>query len=79
MSDTPAPAADSAPLADLYAKDPLDLTATDLDRMVSELRNQRARFNLGEKSAGSAKPKPAKKAPSKSVSLADMDSLDLGL
>lgn len=46
-------------IAELFARDPLSLTREDITQIVEKLRAQRAQFNLGNKSAGKAKPKPS--------------------
>lgn len=57
-------------LAELFARDPLELTKDHeaLARMISELRNQRANFML----SGGKAPKAEKKAKQESI---DLDSL----
>lgn len=70
-------------IAELFARDPLDLTDQDLDTIIAKLRASRAAFNAGEKSAGSMKPKATKKAldPNKpipaKVTQISLDDLDL--
>lgn len=50
-------------LSDLFARDPLSLTTTDIDTIITRYREARAQFNLGEKSAGSTKKMAKAKAP----------------
>ena len=53
---------DEAPtdIAELFARDPLELSAQNLDQIIARLREQRSQFNLGNAMAGSMKPKTAK-------------------
>ena len=60
-------------IAELFARDPLELSDQDLDAIVARIREQRSQFNLGNAMAGSMKAKPVKKE------IADLSSkLDLG-
>jgi hypothetical protein len=54
---TEAPTTD---IAELFARDPLQLSEQDLNAIIGRLREQRAQFNLGNAMAGSMKPKTAK-------------------
>lgn len=47
-------------IAQLFAKDPLDLTKKDLGILIAELRTYRHQFELGNLKAGSTKPKTEK-------------------
>lgn len=47
-------------LLELFARDPLELTKSDLTTIITKMRESRKAFNLGNKSAGSTKPKTAK-------------------
>lgn len=49
MSDLP-------DMAELNARDPLSLSTQDLDVIIARLREQRKAWNLGNASAGRAKP-----------------------
>lgn len=49
-----------ADVAELFARDPLDLTEDDLTTIVAEMRKSRHAFNLGNVKAGSTKPKTEK-------------------
>ena len=53
---------DEAPtdIAELFARDPLELSAQNLDQIIARLREQRSQFNLGNAMAGSMKPKTEK-------------------
>lgn len=53
---------DEAPtdIAELFARDPLDLSAQNIDQIIARLREQRSQFNLGNAMAGSMKPKTEK-------------------
>lgn len=42
-------------ISELFQRDPLSLTAVDISEIVKYYREARAKFNLGEKSAGSTK------------------------
>lgn len=42
-------------ISDLFQLDPLSLTKSNIDSIISYYREARAKFNLGEKSAGSTK------------------------
>ncbi len=46
-------------IATLFSRDPLSLTRDDLTTIVTEMRKSRHAFNLGNKSAGSTKPRSA--------------------
>jgi len=52
-------------LDELFSRDPLELSAQDIDTIVSALRRQRAQFALSEKNPKIKKPK--------NLSLADLD------
>ena len=45
-------------VAELYSKDPMELTRDDISALVADLRKRRASFKLGDKSAGKAKASP---------------------
>jgi hypothetical protein len=47
-------------LATLFARDPLQLTKTDIRTIVEEMRKSRHAFNAGNAKAGSTKPKTEK-------------------
>lgn len=47
-------------IATLFARDPLGLTNSDIDLIISEMRKSRAQFNMGNLKAGSTKPKTEK-------------------
>lgn len=47
-------------LAELFARDPLQLTRDDITVLVQELRDRRKQFNLGAAKAGSMKAPTAK-------------------
>ncbi len=42
-------------ISELFQRDPLSLTKPDIDSIIAYYREARAKFNLGEKSAGSTK------------------------
>lgn len=50
----------TADLPALFARDPLELTQEDIATIVEQMRASRKAFNLGNKTAGSTKPKTAK-------------------
>lgn len=67
-------------VAELFSRDPLSLTTQDLDAIIEHLRRGRTNFNLGQKDAGSMKPKTAKPKVEKVTGAAALDLLkDLGL
>ena len=39
-------------IATLFARNPLQLTRTDIDAIIAKIREQRTQFNLGAKLAG---------------------------
>lgn len=47
-------------IAELFARDPLKLTREDLTTIVAKFRESRGQFTLGNKMAGSTKPKTEK-------------------
>ena len=47
-------------LAELFARDPLQLTKTDIRSIIEEMRKSRHAFNAGNVKAGSTKPKTEK-------------------
>lgn len=47
-------------LAELFARDPLELSDDDIRSIVEEMRKSRHAFNAGNASAGSTKPKTEK-------------------
>lgn len=49
-------------IATLFARNPLELTRADVDKMIDEFRKSRHAFNLGNMKAGSTKPPSAKQA-----------------
>ncbi len=42
-------------ISELFQRDPLSLTKPDIDAIIAYYREARAKFNLGEKAAGSTK------------------------
>ncbi len=64
-------------IAELFARDPLELTKDDITLIVKKLREQRAQFNLGNKVAGKAKPKASDLTKEAATSL--LDKLELKL
>lgn len=62
-------------LSELFAEDPLKLSDPDLDQIIAYMRDARARYALGDKSAGNTK-KVAKTKVEKSTNPIDADSLD---
>lgn len=51
----------TTPIAELFARDPLDLTRPDRDAMVAHYRKGRKKFILGDAQAGATKIKPKSK------------------
>lgn len=43
-------------IAELFARDPLKLTKTDITKIIEEMRKSRHAFNAGNMKAGSTKP-----------------------
>jgi hypothetical protein len=58
-------------IARLFAEDPLNLTTTDLDELITHYRQARAQFNLG------VKPAPRAKAKTEKVDSINLEELDL--
>lgn len=65
---SPLQEADPASLQELFNRDPLSLTDSDIDRIVTELRAQRARWEQGQR---------AKRVPAQNAVALDLS--DLGL
>lgn len=62
-------------LAELFARDPLQLTKDDIRSIIEEMRKSRHAFNAGNAKAGSTKPKTEKQ---KTIaSLAEKMKIDL--
>ncbi len=75
MTDAETPLTD---IAELFARDPLELSDRDIGRMVDEFRERRTQYALGNAMAGSTKPKsPKQKAVADLASKLDLS--DLGL
>jgi len=47
-------------IQELFSRDPLQLTRTDISAIVEEMRKSRHAFNAGNMKAGSTKPKTEK-------------------
>lgn len=62
-------------LSILFARNPLELTRADIDKIVEEMRKSRHAFNLGNTKAGSTKPLTTKQKELKSLT----DSLDISI
>jgi len=62
-------------IATLFARDPLELTKEDISAIIEEMRKSRHAFNLGNKSAGSTKPK----TPKQKEIAALVDKLDISI
>ena len=71
VSQSPLNEVDKDSLAELFAKDPLELTQSDVTRICVELRAQRAKWQQDDRAKSSGKGKTAKVALSK----AEMDDL----
>ena len=66
-------------LAELFARDPLDLSKDDIQLIVQKLRDSRHRFNAGDKAAGTmAPPKTATGRAAKELG-SQLSLKDLGL
>lgn len=72
MNTSPLAEANPDSLQELFDRDPLELTDADVERIVTELRDQRSRWVKAEA-------KGKKQAAPKSLSLADLDLSDLKL
>lgn len=64
-------------IAELFARDPMSLTKEDISAIVEEYRKMRGQFNLGNKMAGSTKPKTEKAKAA--IDLAEILNLDIKL
>jgi hypothetical protein len=62
-------------IAELFARDPMELSKDDITAIVQEFRKNRGQYNLGAKSAGSTKPKTEKQK----KDLADIANINLSL
>ena len=62
-------------IQELFSRDPLQLTKTDITSIIEEMRKSRHAFNAGNIRAGSTKPKSEKQK--KLASLADELKIDL--
>lgn len=70
MTDTPA----ETDIAELFARDPLELSDLDIGRLVDKFREMRGQYSMGNAMAGSTKPKTAKQKTVQDLSA----KLDLG-
>ena len=66
-------------VAELFARDPMSLSDQDIDKIVTHLRAQRARYVQGDMTAGRTKPKAPPKPSATSALNLDLDLGDLGL
>lgn len=62
-------------LAELFARDPLQLSNADLDTIIAKMRAMRANFNAGNMKAGSTKPQSEKQKAA--LAIADTLKLDI--
>lgn len=62
-------------IAELFARDPLQLTQENIRTIIAEMRKSRHQFNAGNQRAGSTKPKTAKQK--QISSLADQLKIEL--
>jgi len=71
------------PIAELFARDPLNLSSQDIDSIVNHLRSQRHRFIQGDMKAGTTKPRAVSKTTAKEgealKAAGDFNLDDLGL
>ncbi len=82
MSDTPAEAPVSPhtqTLAELFARDPTGLSDADIDEVVRILRESRAKYVSGDKTAGNPKKTGAKKSAKEVAEAKPSKGLDLQL
>lgn len=63
------------PLAELFARDPGQLSEQDLDTIIAKLRAQRHRFKAGDKTAGKAKQSKASEKQSAAMKIGGDDLL----
>lgn len=47
-------------IAELFSRDPLELSEQDLDQIIARFREARGQYNRGNAMAGNTKPKTAK-------------------
>jgi len=76
-TDTP-----DTPLSELYARDPLELSRSDVMQIVTKLRAQRKQFVAGNMTVGKAPSKKSavqKKSEAASKVVGELDLGDLGL
>lgn len=64
-------------VAQLFARNPGDLGSSEIELLINKLRDQRNRFTLGDKSAGSPRPPSAAKQ-KENAALKVTGQLDLG-
>lgn len=62
-------------IGEIFASDPLRLTTEDRQAMIAYMRNARAQFNLGAKTAGKAPKAPAGEKPAKGAEAINLDNL----
>ena len=62
-------------IAELFARDPLNLSRADIDAIITYYRSARANFILGEKQAGSTKKLKAASEPKPKMTALDLDDL----
>lgn len=60
MNEPITPPESPTDLAELFARDPLELERKDIVKIVEELRKRRGQYALGAQKAGSMKPPSAK-------------------
>lgn len=58
---------------ELMMRDPLSHTSKDIDAIIAVMRERRTRFNLGDASAGAAKPRVPKALQGVSKDVLDME------
>ena len=68
------------PIAELFARDPLDLAKQDIQKIIEVLRAKRKRFKAGDKTAGRTTPTKSSIAQAKAQEVTGkLDLDDLGL
>lgn len=71
---------EDTPIAELFARNPGDLSDRDITAIIAKLRSQRHRFVAGDKTAGKAKPSKTSEAQTKAQSVTGkLDLGDLGI
>jgi len=65
-------------ITELFSRDPMSLTDTDIDNIIAEMRKKRAMFKAAPASAAKGGPKQLTDKQQKAAKL-DLGSIDLGI